>query len=79
MQLATATAAEQSARNLAPDARHEEVRLTAALRSATADQYPRFAAVGGELLSGSGPERLDRAFTAATNGIVRNRRPRKGA
>jgi AcrR family transcriptional regulator len=79
LQLATATAAEQSARNLAPDARHEEQRLTAALRGVTAGQYPRIAAVGGELLSGSGPERLDWAFTAAINGIVRTRLPRKGA
>lgn len=79
LQLATATAAEQSARKLAPGTRHEEERLTAALRSAPADRYPRIAAVGDELLSGSGPERLDWAFTAAINGIVRTRRPRAGA
>jgi uncharacterized protein (DUF2342 family) len=79
LQIATATAAEQSARNVAPDARHEEERLTAALRSAAADQYPRIAAVGGELLSGSGPERLDWDFTAVINGIVRTRPPRMGS
>jgi hypothetical protein len=79
LQLATATAAEQSARTLAPATRHEEERLTAALRSAPADQYPRIAAVGDELLSGSGSERLDWAFTSIINGIVRTRGPRQGS
>ena len=53
--------------------------LTAALRSAPADQYPRIAAVGGELFSGSGPERLDWVFRAVINGIRRTRPPRNHA
>jgi hypothetical protein len=79
LQLATATAAEQSARNLAPDARHEEERLTAALRSATAGQYPRIAAVGGELLSGPGRSastgRSPRPSTGLSAPGVRGRAP----
>ena len=77
--MATATAAEHAVRDVAPGARDEEERLAAAVRDATADRYPRIAAVGGELFSGSGPERLDWVFRAVINGIRRTRPPRNRA
>ena len=72
--MATATAAEQGLRSVAAGARDEEERLTAAIRNAPQDRYPRIVALGDDLLSGTGPARLEWMFTAFINGILRTSR-----
>lgn len=74
LQMATATAAEQGLRSVAAGARDEEERLTAAIRNAPQDRYPRIVALGDDLLSGTGPARLEWMFTAFINGILRTSR-----
>jgi hypothetical protein len=74
LQMATATAAEQGLRSVAGDARDEEERLTAAIRNAPQDRYPRNVALGDDLLPGTGPDRLEWMLTAFINGILRTSR-----
>ena len=74
LQMATATAAEQGLRSVTADARDEEERLTAAIRNAPQDRYPRIVALGDDLLSGTGPDRLEWMLTAFINGILRTSR-----
>jgi AcrR family transcriptional regulator len=70
LQVATATAAEQSTRDRAVDAQDEHDALTAALLGASATSHPRIAALGGELLSGSPEARLEWIFRMLINGAL---------
>ncbi|MFJ2651129.1 TetR/AcrR family transcriptional regulator [Streptomyces sp. NPDC087420] len=68
LQVATATAAEQSTRGRAADAEAEHDRLVAALRDVSAVTHPRIAALGTALLSGSHEQRLAWIFRMVING-----------
>jgi AcrR family transcriptional regulator len=71
----TATATEQGTRKAADDAEREEGALHDAIRAATPDTYPHVAALGMDLLSGTGLDRLNWAFDVLLNGIVQTPRP----
>ena len=76
LHFATSTAAEQSTRERAIDAKDEEKAQAVALRDAPAGQFPHIAAVGAaELLSGRGPDRLSWGFRVLINGIIHTPRP----
>lgn len=76
LQVATATAAEQSTRDRrAVDARDDHDALTAALGEASADTYPRIAALGNELLSGTPEARLVWIFHMLLDGALHTPRP----
>lgn len=75
LHFATSTAAEQGTRQRAIDADDEQDALVAALRAAPADTFPHIAALGSELLSGEGPDRLRWGFGVLINGIVQTPRP----
>lgn len=79
LHFATSTAAEQGTRHRAIDARDEEDALVVALREAPADTFPQIAALGMELMSGTGPDRLTWGFTVLINGILQTPRPEQGA
>ncbi|WP_338694594.1 TetR/AcrR family transcriptional regulator C-terminal domain-containing protein [Streptomyces sp. Q6] len=69
LQVATATAAEQSARGSgAPEGDHDA--LVAALRGVGAEHHPRIAAIGDDLFSGSPEGRLAWIFRAVINGTA---------
>ncbi|WP_446039466.1 TetR/AcrR family transcriptional regulator [Streptomyces sp. SID1121] len=68
LQVATATAAEQSVRGRAADAEAEHDKLVAALRDVSAVTHPRIAALGTALLSGSHEQRLAWIFRMVING-----------
>lgn len=68
LQVATATAAEQSTRARSGTADDEHDALAAVLREASADTYPRIAALGGDLVSGTPEQRFDWIFRAVING-----------
>ena len=71
LQVATATAAEQSARDENESAAEEEFgALVEALHGADASSYPRIAALGDDLVSGTPEERLGWAFHAIINGAL---------
>lgn len=67
---ATSTAAEQGTRDRVVDSGQEEDDLAAALVGAPPDTYPNIAALGIDLLSGTGPDRLNWAFNVIVNGIL---------
>ena len=69
LHFATSTAAEQGTRHRAIDADDEEDALVAALRDAPAGTFPHIAALGPELMSGDGPDRLRWGFSVLINGI----------
>jgi AcrR family transcriptional regulator len=75
LQLATATAAEQGTRNADAGAGAEEDALAAAVAGAAPGRYPQIAALGADLLSGTGPDRLAWALAALTAGIAATPRP----
>ena len=75
LHVATSTAAEQGTRDRAIDARDEEDALAAALREAPAETFPHIAALGAELTSGAGPDRLTWGFRVLINGILQTPRP----
>jgi AcrR family transcriptional regulator len=76
LQFGTATAAEQTTRDRAVDAQDEVDALTAALRGVSAGAHPHLAALGGQLLSGTGLERLAWGFHVLVNGTLHTaRRP----
>jgi hypothetical protein len=75
LQFATATAAEQSTRNAAPDAQDEMDALTAAVHDVSALTHPHLAALAEELLSGTGETRLAWGFHVLINGILQTGRP----
>ena len=70
LQFATATAAEQSTRDQSGNAQDEWDALTAALRGASRERHPRIAALGTELLGGTGPARLAWGFQALIGGVL---------
>ncbi|MGK5683296.1 TetR/AcrR family transcriptional regulator C-terminal domain-containing protein [Actinoplanes sp. URMC 104] len=69
LQLATATAAEQGSRDESVDAAGEEQDLALAVAEAEQHSYPNVVRVRGELLSGSGEERLRWAFGTVIDGL----------
>jgi AcrR family transcriptional regulator len=75
LHFATSTAAEQGTRHRAIDADEEEDALAAALREAAAGTFPHIAALGAELMSGAGPDRLTWGFRVLINGITQTPRP----
>ncbi|MEV1099477.1 TetR/AcrR family transcriptional regulator [Streptomyces sp. NPDC049952] len=70
LQVATATAAEQSARSGDPDAGKDHDALVEALAQAPSRTYPRIAALGADLSSGSPQQRLAWIFRAVVNGTA---------
>lgn len=66
--VATATAAEHSARARDSSAEEDENALLAAVQSAASSTYPRVAALGSALFSGTPYERLTWVFRAVING-----------
>ncbi|SEP38465.1 TetR/AcrR family transcriptional regulator [Amycolatopsis saalfeldensis] len=70
LQVATATAAEQSARHENASATDEHRALVAELREAPAKKYPRIAALSGELVAGPPQARLEWVFRAVVNGTL---------
>lgn len=75
LQHATATAAEQSARDDDADAAGDWDALVAALRGASPGRRPHLAALAGPLLSGAPHQRLSWGFQALINGILRTPAP----
>jgi AcrR family transcriptional regulator len=75
LHFATSTATEQGTRSRAAGAREEEDQAIAAIASASADTYPHIAALGLELVSGTGPDRLTWGFHVLINGILQTARP----
>jgi AcrR family transcriptional regulator len=69
LQVATATAAEHSTRAADPAAEGEDAALIGVLRSAPAEQYPRIAAIGEELFTGTHHQRLEWTFRALIHGV----------
>ncbi|GAB3577493.1 TetR/AcrR family transcriptional regulator C-terminal domain-containing protein [Amycolatopsis endophytica] len=74
LQTATATAAEHSVRRGEPGAEDEESALVEALRTASGRTHPRLAALGSDLVSGTGPERRRWAFHVLINGTLHTSR-----
>lgn len=74
LQFATATAAEHSAQNQNIDADRDWDALAAALQGASAHRHPHVAALGSDLLSGSGLDRLAWGFDMLINGMLRTPR-----
>jgi AcrR family transcriptional regulator len=70
LQFATATAAEQTTRDRTEGAKAEEDALASALRSVSTDTHPHIAAVGTQLLSGSGRDRMAWGFHVLINGAL---------
>ncbi|HEX3388001.1 MAG TPA: TetR/AcrR family transcriptional regulator C-terminal domain-containing protein [Streptosporangiaceae bacterium] len=75
LHFATSTAAEQGTRQHAIDADDEVDAVVAALREAPAETFPHIAALGQELMSGEGPDRLRWGLSVLINGIVQTPRP----
>jgi AcrR family transcriptional regulator len=75
LHFATSTAAEQGTRHRAADADDEEDTLAAALRDAPGSTFPQIAALGAELMSGTGPDRLIWGFRVLISGITQTPRP----
>ena len=68
LQVATATAAEQSVRDRDAAAEDEHLALVAALRAISAETHPRIAALADDLVSGTPEQRLAWIFRAVING-----------
>ncbi len=79
LHFATSTAVEQGTRKRAIDAGDEEDKVVAAIGEASADTFPHIAALGMELMSGSGPERLTWGFHVLINGVLETPRPASAA
>jgi AcrR family transcriptional regulator len=67
---ATSTAAEQGTWAHSPEADADEDRVLAALRAVTPETYPHIAALGMDLMSGEGLDRVVWAFHVLLNGIA---------
>jgi len=78
LHFATSTATEQGTRQREINAQDEEDALVVALREAPADTFPQIAALGTELMSGAGPDRLTWGFGVLINGILQTPRPEPG-
>jgi AcrR family transcriptional regulator len=70
LHFATSTAAEQGTRHRAAGTEEEEDAVAAALREAPAGTFPQIAALGAELMSGEGPDRLIWGFSVLISGIT---------
>ena len=70
LQYAVAVAAEHGTRAASAETLDEDDVLAAALRNVSADDYPNIVALRAELVSGTGPERLDWALRALIRGIA---------
>jgi AcrR family transcriptional regulator len=77
LHFATSTAAEQGTRDRAAGADEEEDALAAALLEAPARTFPQIAALGAELISGTGPDRLIWGFRVLISGITQTPRPQE--
>jgi AcrR family transcriptional regulator len=77
LHFATSTAAEQGTRDRAAGTDEEENALAAALLEAPADTFPQIAALGTELISGAGPDRLNWGFRVLISGITQTPRPQE--
>jgi AcrR family transcriptional regulator len=75
LQVATATAAEQSTRDRDVAAEDDQNALVEALRGVTAESHPRIAALGDDVFSGTPEQRLAWVFQAVTNGALITPRP----
>ena len=78
LHFSTSTATEQGTRQREINAQDEEDALVVALREAPADTFPQIAALGTELMSGAGPDRLTWGFGVLINGILQTPRPEPG-
>lgn len=70
LQVATATAAEQSVRDEDDAADAEFAAMVDAVRNTDSSSHPRLAAIGDDLFSGEPEERLSWAFRALINGAL---------
>ena len=70
LHFATSTAAEQGTRHRAAGTEEEDDAVAAALREAPAGTFPQIAALGAELMSGEGPDRLIWGFSVLVSGIT---------
>ena len=75
LHFATSTAAEQGTRHRTASADEEEDALAEALRDAPSGTFPQIAALGAELMSGTGPDRLTWGFRVLISGITQTPRP----
>lgn len=75
LQFATATGAEQAARDRNTEAEQEMDALASAIRNASPETHPRIATLGEDLLSGPGSDRLDWGFHLLINGALHTPRP----
>src|SRR3984957_10365037 len=75
LHFATSTATAHGTRDRGLDADDEVDAVVAALRNAPAATFPHLAALGPELMSGEGPDRLRWGFSVLINGIVATPRP----
>ncbi|WP_043427722.1 TetR/AcrR family transcriptional regulator [Cystobacter fuscus] len=74
---ATSTAVEHGSRGEAGNEEDEVNVLAATLRTLSAASHPHIAALGDDLLSGPGTDRLTWGFDVLLNGIARTSRPRR--
>jgi len=74
LHFATSTAAEQGTRHRTAGADEEEDALAEALRDAPSGTFPQIAALGAELMSGTGPDRLTWGFRVLISGITQTPR-----
>lgn len=70
LQYAVASAAEHGTRNESPETQAEDDAIVAALQDASAEEYPNIVAVGAELFSGTGVERLNWGLRTLISGIA---------
>jgi AcrR family transcriptional regulator len=70
LQFAVATAAEHGTRAESPETLDEDDALATTLRDVSAAEYPNIAAVGADLISGTGRERLTWGLRALIHGIA---------
>ncbi|HEY2192744.1 MAG TPA: hypothetical protein VGH76_10660 [Actinomycetospora sp.] len=75
--VATATAAEHGTRDVAPSAPAEDDEFVAALAEADSTVHSHIAALGDDLLSGSGPERTRWFVDVLLSGTLTTPRPAK--
>ncbi|MCI4065393.1 TetR/AcrR family transcriptional regulator [Micromonospora sp. R77] len=75
LQHATATAAEQGARDSSTATASEERHLAVAVREAAAADYPHLHRARDELFSGTGEQRLHWSFAVLVGGIAATRTP----
>jgi AcrR family transcriptional regulator len=77
LHFATSTAAEQGIRHRTAGTDEEEDALAVALLDAPASTFPHIAALGAELMSGPGPDRLTWGFRVLISGITQTPRPQE--